>query len=81
VLKLPIVAATTARDSIWGPTFPQLVEALPGIPIVDRSTVNAWEDPKVAAAIEATGRKKLIIAGLSLEVCAAYPAITAVGTR
>ena len=56
-----------------------MVEALPGIQIIDRSTVNAWDDPKVAAAIEATGRKKLIIAGLSLEVCAAFPAMTAVG--
>jgi nicotinamidase-related amidase len=78
-LKLPIVVTTTARDSMWGPTIPELVEALPGIQIIDRSTVNAWDDPKVAAAIEATGRKKLIIAGLSLEVCAAFPAITAVG--
>src|SRR5580693_3082736 len=78
-LKLPIVVTTTARDSMWGPTIPELVEALPGIQIIDRSTVNAWDDPKVAAAIEATGRKKLIIAGLSLEVCAAFPAITAIG--
>src|SRR5437016_13698921 len=62
-----------------GPTFPELVEALPGIKIIDRSTVNAWDDPRVAAAIEATGRKKLIIAGISLEVCAAFPAITAIG--
>src|SRR2546422_7638782 len=76
-LKLPIVVTTTARDSMWGPTFPELVEALPGIQIIDRSTVNAWDDPKVAAAIEATGRQKLIIAGISLEVCAAFPAITA----
>src|SRR5207237_50838 len=78
-LKLPIVVTTTARDSMWGPTFPELVEALPGIKIIDRSTVNAWDDPRVAAAIEATGRKKLIIAGISLEVCAAFPAITAIG--
>src|SRR3989441_7629933 len=78
-LKLPIVVTTTARDSMWGPTFPELVEALPDIQIIDRSTVNAGDDPKVAAAIEATGRKKLIIAGISLEVCAAFPAITAVG--
>src|SRR5437016_10651749 len=74
-LKLPIVVTTTARDSMWGPTFPELVEALPGIKIIDRSTVNAWDDPRVAAAIEAMGRKKLIIAGISLEVCAAFPAI------
>jgi nicotinamidase-related amidase len=78
-LKLPIVATTTARDSMWGPTIPELVEALPGIEIIDRSSVNAFDDARVAHAIEATGRKKLIFAGLSLEVCAALPAITAVG--
>jgi nicotinamidase-related amidase len=78
-LKLPIIVTTTARDSMWGPTFPELVEALPGVPIIDRSSVNAFDDPKVAQAITATGRKKLIFAGISLEVCAAFPAITAVG--
>src|ERR1700733_8989808 len=78
-LQLPIIVTTTARDSMWGPTFPELVEALPGIPIIDRSSVNAFDDPKVAQAITATGRKKLIFAGISLEVCAAFPAITAVG--
>jgi hypothetical protein len=41
--------------------------------------VNAFDDVRVARAIEATGRKKLIFAGISLEVCAAFPAITAVG--
>ncbi|MEA1672817.1 isochorismatase family protein [Nitrospirillum sp. BR 11163] len=77
-LSLPIVATSTARDTLWGPTFPELVEALDGIEIVDRSTVNAYDDPRVAAAIEATGRKKLIFAGISLEVCAGFPAMTAV---
>jgi len=77
-LKLPIVVATTARDSMWGPTIPELVEALPGIEIIDRSSVNAFDDVRVACAIEATGRKKLIFAGISLEVCAAFPAMTAV---
>src|SRR6476659_6578133 len=78
-LKLPIVVTTTARDSLWGPTFPELVEALPGVEIIDRSSVNAFDDARVAGAIEATGRKKLIFAGVSLEVCAAFPAITAMG--
>jgi len=78
-LNLPIIVTTTARDSMWGPTFPELVEALPGVSIIDRSSVNAFDDPTVAQAINATGRKKLIFAGISLEVCAAFPAITAVG--
>jgi len=77
-LRLPIVATTTARDSMWGPTIPELVEALSGVQIIDRSSVNVFDDPQVARAIEATGRRKLIFAGLSLEVCAALPAMTAV---
>lgn len=77
-LGLPIVATSTARDTLWGPTFPELVEALDGIEIIDRSTVNAYDDPRVATAIEATGRRKLIFAGISLEVCAGFPAMTAV---
>jgi nicotinamidase-related amidase len=77
-LKLPIVVTTTARDSMWGPTFPELVEALPGVEVIDRSSVNAFDDARVARVIEATGRKKLIFAGVSLEVCAALPAMTAV---
>ena len=77
-LKLPIVATTTARDSMWGPTIPELVEALSGVQILDRSSVNVFDDATVTRAIEATGRRKLIFAGLSLEVCAALPAMTAV---
>src|SRR6201987_1983861 len=78
-MKLPIIVTTPARDSMWGPTFPELVEALPGIEIIDRSSVNAFDDERVARAILGTGRKKLIFAGLLLEVCAALPAMTAVG--
>ncbi|SOE06608.1 isochorismatase family protein [Streptomyces sp. Ag109_G2-15] len=78
VLGLPLVVTTTAADSMWGPTTPELVEALPtGLKIIDRSTVNAWHDDRVREAIEATGRQKLILAGVSLEVCAALPAISA----
>ncbi|MGB7465477.1 MAG: isochorismatase family protein [Candidatus Acidiferrum sp.] len=71
-LKLPIIVITTARDSMCGPTFPELVDALPGIEIIDRSSVNAFDDTRVARAIEVTSQKKLIFAGISLEVCAAF---------
>jgi nicotinamidase-related amidase len=77
-LNLPIVVTTTARDSMWGPTIPELIDALSGIRIIDRTSVNAYDDERVAKAIEATGRQKLIFAGISLEVCAALPAMTAV---
>ncbi|MGW3508659.1 isochorismatase family protein [Streptomyces sp. NPDC000994] len=78
VLGMPLVVTTTAADSMWGPTTPELVQALPaGQKIIDRSTVNAWHDDRVRGAIEATGRQKLIFAGVSLEVCAALPALSA----
>src|SRR5262250_2356808 len=47
--------------------------------IVIQTSVNAFDDAHVSRAIEATGRKKLIFAGISLEACAAFPAITAIG--
>ena len=77
-LGLPIVTTTTSADTLWGPAFPELAAALPGQRFIDRTTVNAWDDDRVAAAIRATGRSKLIFAGVSLEVCAAFPAMRAV---
>ncbi|MER5767355.1 isochorismatase family protein [Streptomyces sp. NPDC001985] len=77
-LGIPLVVTTTAADSMWGPTAPELVEALPsGQEIIDRGSVNAWHDDRVREAVEATGRRKLIFAGVSLEVCAALPAYAA----
>jgi nicotinamidase-related amidase len=64
---------------MWGPTIPELTEALPGISIIKRTTVNAFDEPRFAKAVEATGRKKLVIAGVSTEVCLAFPAIFATG--
>ncbi|MFF2521081.1 isochorismatase family protein [Streptomyces liangshanensis] len=77
-LGVPIVVTTTAADSMWGPLVPELADALPeGTDVIDRSSVNAWRDSRVRARIEATGRRKLIFTGISLEVCAALPALAA----
>jgi nicotinamidase-related amidase len=77
-LGLPIVTTTTAAESMWGPLIPELAEVLPDRQqVIDRSTVNAWHDDRVRAAVEATGRKKLLLTGISLEVCAALPALAA----
>lgn len=77
-LGLPIVTTTTSSQTLWGPAIPELSDALPEQSFIDRTTVNAWDDPRVEEAIRATGRTKLIFAGLSLEVCAAFPAMRAV---
>src|SRR5258708_6230634 len=80
VLGVPIVVTATSPE-MWGPIIPELTEALPGISIINRTTVNAFDEPRFAKAVEATGRKKLIIAGVSTEVCLAFPAIHPTGMR
>src|SRR6267143_5189209 len=79
VLGVPIIVTATSPE-MWGPVIPELTDALRGISIINRTTVNAFDDARFATAIEATGRKKLIIAGVSTEVCLALPAIFATGT-
>lgn len=46
---------------------------------IDRTWINAWEDPKIVDWVEETGRKKLVIAGLWTEICVAFPTIQAIG--
>src|SRR5258706_464983 len=77
-LGVPVIVTATSPE-MWGPVIPQLTEALPGVPIIARTTANAFDEPRFAKAVEATGRKKLIIAGVSTEVCLAFPAIHATG--
>src|ERR1700730_11804099 len=62
---------------MWGPMIPELTEALPGVQRIERTTVNAWDDRRVVEAVKATGRKKLIVTGISTDVCLAFPAIAA----
>src|SRR5580704_7146682 len=78
VLGVPIIVTATSPD-MWGPIIPELTQALPGVSIINRTTVNAFDEPRFAKAVEAIGRKKLIIAGVSTEVCLALPAIHAAG--
>lgn len=78
VFQIPIIVTTTT-ESMWGPMIPELQELLKEFPSIERTTVNAWDDPRVAQAIEKAGRKKLIMTGITTDVCLAFPAITAVG--
>jgi hypothetical protein len=67
------------KMSCGGPTFPELVAVLDTkrYPIIDRMTMNAWDDPDFRKALEATGRTHLLLAGVTLQVCAATPAYAA----
>jgi nicotinamidase-related amidase len=75
--ELPVVLSTVYVKHGMSGTNSELLEVLPGVPEIDRTTMNAWEDPDFRAAVERTGRKKLIIAGLWTEVCVAFPTLDA----
>jgi nicotinamidase-related amidase len=78
VFGLPIVATTTAAESMWGPMIPEVLDVLPdGVKLIDRSTVNAWDDARVVEAVRATGRTRLVMAAVSTEICGAFPAMSA----
>ncbi|MFC5579203.1 hydrolase [Lysobacter niabensis] len=74
---LPVVLSTVYVQHGMGATNRELREALPGVGEIDRTSMNSWEDPDFRAAVEASGRRKLIIAGLWTEVCVAFPALDA----
>lgn len=58
--------------------MPELLEMFPDAPMISRpGWINSWEDPNFKAAVEATGRKKLIMAGVTTDVCLYFPVISA----
>lgn len=75
-LKVPVVATVTTQNW-WGPLIPELADVLHGMPVIERTTVNAWDEKRVVDAVNATGRKKLIVTGISTDVCCGFAAIAA----
>ena len=74
---IPVVMGTSWPQGPNGPTMPELKALFPDVQVIDRPFVNFWNDAVSRAAVEATGRRKLVISGLATEVCAAFPTISA----
>src|SRR5436309_8207640 len=75
---LPIVHSTVnVQTGINKPPIAPLRKVLDKVPIYDRTTINAWEDIEFRKAVEATGRKKLIMTALWTEACLTFPALDA----
>ncbi|MGY0798559.1 hydrolase [Lysobacter sp. A286] len=75
---VPTILTSVVEDR-GGHIFPQITDVFPGQEVIDRTTLNTWEDKKVVDVVKATGRKQLIIAGLYTEICVAMPVIQALG--
>jgi nicotinamidase-related amidase len=76
--RMPIVLSTVnVNANGQPPTLPELKEVLADSVELDRTQINAWEDVEFRAAVEATGRKKLVMTALWTEVCLAFPSLDA----
>ncbi|KJK59120.1 hydrolase [Saccharothrix sp. ST-888] len=77
IFDVPVVLSTVAAESFSGPILPQLQAVFPKQEVVDRTSMNAWEDEALVEAVKATGRSKIILSGLWTEVCLVLPALSA----
>ncbi|WP_200938187.1 isochorismate family cysteine hydrolase YcaC [Methylobacterium sp. Leaf399] len=77
--KLPTILTTSFEDGPNGPLMPELKAKFPNAPYIARpGQINAWDNPDFVAAINATGRKQIILAGVVTEVCVAFVALSAI---
>ena len=78
LFNVPTIITTVAEKSFSGPVFPEIKEFYPDdSKYIDRTTMNSWEDVNFVKAVEATGKKKLVMAGLWTEVCINLAALSA----
>ncbi len=77
VFRIPTVLSSIAAETFGGPLIPEITRAVPDVEVIDRTYINAWQDGDFRAAIEATGRRRLLLAGLWTEVCLTFPALSA----
>lgn len=75
LFNLPTIITTVAKDSFSGPFMPEVTDMFPDADIIDRTSINSWLDPNFRAAVAATGRKKIIIAGLWTSACVSFPTL------
>jgi len=72
---LPIVVSTSTSTQAPASHHPPLLDAIGDVQAIDRTTINSWEDVEFRRAVEATGRRKLIIAALWTEACLLFPSL------
>ena len=69
VFNIPTIITTVETESFSGNTYPELLDVFPGQDILERTSMNSWDDQKVRDARKANGKKKVVVAGLWTEVC------------
>jgi nicotinamidase-related amidase len=75
--KVPTILTTVAEKTFSGPIFDEIKSVFPNDSIIDRTTMNTWEDGRIAERVNAIGKDKVVLAGLWTSVCIVGPALSA----
>jgi nicotinamidase-related amidase len=75
--KVPTILTTVAQKTFSGPMFTEVTQAFPGQQMLDRTTMNTWEDAPVLAEVNRIARKRIVLSGLWTSVCIVGPALSA----
>ena len=76
---VPAVLTAVETESFSGYIWPQLLDVFPGQQVIERTSMNSWDDAGFREAIEATGKKNIVMTGLWTEVCVTWPTIEMLG--
>ncbi|MBX3746089.1 MAG: hydrolase [Verrucomicrobiae bacterium] len=77
--NVPAVLTAVETESFSGYIWPQLLDVFPGKEVIERTSMNSWDDAGFRRAIEATGRKNILMTGLWTEVCVTWPTLEMLG--
>jgi nicotinamidase-related amidase len=77
IFNVPTILTTVAEKTFSGPMFDEIKAAHPKSKVIDRTTMNTWEDPRVIQQFNKTGKSKVVFAGLWTSVCIVGPALSA----
>ena len=75
--RVPTILTTVAEKTFSGPMFDEIKTVFPGQSVIDRTTMNTWEDPRIAETVNSIGKGRIVLAGLWTSVCIVGPALSA----
>lgn len=78
IFEVPTILTTVAEKTFSGPMFEEIKSQFPRHEVIDRTTMNTWEDERIAVAVNAVGKGRVVLAGLWTSVCIVGPALSAI---
>jgi nicotinamidase-related amidase len=75
---VPTILTTVAEKSFSGPLFPEISDVFPGVEVIDRTTMNSWEDERITRRVNSIGKSRIVMAGLWTSVCIVAPVLSAI---